>query len=138
MPLETLTAYTTPASPATDGGALDFDQNATVNGTAIAHTAGSPDITLAEPGTYFVTYSGTASPGAGASFPATNTLQFSLNGTPLTGAAAQHVFSSASETAPQTMSLVFNVTSAPATLQVQSSGGTFNYSGYNLNAYKIA
>ena len=138
VPLETLTTYTTPTSPVTSGNALDFDQNATINGTAIAHTAGSQDVTISEPGTYFATYSGTASPASGQSVPAANNLLFTLNGTALTGAAAQHVFTTASETAPQTMSLVFNVTSTPATLQVLSSGGDFNYSNYNLNVYKIS
>ena len=137
VPLNTLTTYTTPTSPATTGEALDFDRNATVNGTAISHIAGASTVTLAQTGTYYAQYAGTAAPASGSSYPVTNTLQFALNGTPVTGAAVQHVFPAAGQTETQSMAVIFNVTSAPATLSVVSSGGNFNYSNYNLNVSKI-
>ena len=94
-------------------------------------------MTLTQTGTYYAQYVGTAAPASGSTYPVTNTLQFTLNGTPITGAAAQHIFPAAGQTEAQSMAVIFNVTSAPATLSVVSSGGNFNYSNYNLNVNKL-
>ena len=62
---------------------------------------------------------------------------FTLNGTQITGAATQHVFTTANETSAQSLSSVITVTTTPATLQVVSSGGAFGYSNTSLNIFKI-
>ena len=121
----------------TSGQPLVFDRTATQTGTAIAHADNSADITLSEPGTYVAVYSGTAAPQTGATFPESNLLTFTLNGAALNGAAAQHVFNAATDTAPQSMSQVFTVTSVPATLQVNSSGGDYLYSNTSLSVFQI-
>ena len=82
-------------------------------------------------------YNGTAAPQSGASLPETNLLTFTLNGTTLTGAATQHVFTAANETAAQSAAQAFTVTDVPATLQVVSTGGDFIYSNTALNVFKI-
>ena len=94
-------------------------------------------ITIGEEGTYFVSFNGTAAPQNAVSLPETNLVQFTLNGTAQNGASTQHIFTTADETSAQSASLVFNVTSVPATLQVVSSGGSFLYSGTTLNIFKI-
>ena len=93
--------------------------------------------TISQPGTYFATYNGTAAPLVNAELPQTNLLQFTLNGTTQNGASTQHVFTTANETSAQSASLVFSVTVNPTTLEIVSSGGTFNYSGVTMNIFKL-
>lgn len=114
-----------------------FDRTALQNGSAISHTDNTTEFTISEPGTYFATYNGTAAPLANAQLPETNLLQFTLNGTALNGAATSHVFTTANETSAQSASIVFTVTDTPATLEIVSGGGTFNYTGTTMNLFKI-
>ena len=137
MPVEALSAYSIPTQTVADNAAVIFDRTAAQQGTAITHADNSADITIGEEGTYFVSFNGTAAPQNAASLPETNLVQFTLNGTAQNGASTQHIFTTADETSAQSASLVFNVTSVPATLQVVSSGGSFLYSGTTLNIFKI-
>ena len=108
------------------------------NGSAISHADNTAAFTISEPGTYFATYNGTAAaPLANAQLPETNLVQFTLNGTAQNGASTQHIFTTANETSAQSASLVFTVASVPATLELVSSGGTYNYSGVTMNIFKI-
>ena len=134
---QALSAYTTPSTPITSGSAIDFDQNATQSGTAIRHTAGSTDFTITQPGVYYATYTGTVSPGMGATFPATSLVNFRLNGSDLPDAASQTTLNAAGDTAEQTVNATFTVTDTPATLQVVSSGGNFNYSLASMNIHYL-
>ena len=134
---QALSAYTTPSTPITSGSAIDFDQNATQSGTAITHTAGSTDFTITQPGVYYATYTGTVSPGMGATFPATSLVNFRLNGSDLPDAASQTTLNAAGDTAEQTVNATFTVTDTPATLQVVSSGGNFNYSLASMNIHYL-
>ena len=134
---QALSAYSTPATQAQAGNAVEFDQNASQNGTAITHTAGTPTFTIDQSGIYSATYTGTASPGTGATFPTTNLLQMQLNGSNIPGADAQSIFNTSSDAIQQTISAIFQITSTPATLQLVSQDGTFNYSNIKMNLYKI-
>lgn len=136
-PLESMTAYSTPSQQVADNAAVVFDRTALQNGTAVSHADNSALFTIDQPGTYFAAYNGTAAPPANAQLPVSNLLQFSLNGTALNGAATQHVFTTANETSAQSASIIFTVTSTPATLELVSSGGTFNYTGVTMNLFKI-
>ena len=110
---QALSAYTTPSTPITSGSAIDFDRNATQSGTAITHTAGSTDFTITQPGVYYATYTGTVSPGMGATFPATSLVNFRLNGSDLPVAASQTTLNAAGDTAEQTVNATFTVTDTP-------------------------
>ena len=94
-------------------------------------------MTITEPGTYYVSYSGTAAPQAGATYPETNLITFTLNGTTLGGTAAQHTFTADGQTSAQSAAQLLTVTDAPATLQVNSSGGDYLYSNTTLNVIKV-
>lgn len=137
LPAEALSAYSVPTQTVANNAAVIFDRTAAQEGTAITHADNSADIVIGQTGTYFVSFNGTAAPLNAASLPETNLVQFTLNGTTQNGASTQHIFTTADETSAQSASLVFNVTSAPATLQVISSGGDFLYSGTTLNIFKI-
>ena len=135
--MESMTAYSTPSQQVADNAAVVFDRTALQNGTAVSHADNSAQFTIDQPGTYFAAYNGTAAPPANAQLPVSNLLQFSLNGTALNGAATQHVFTTANETSAQSASIIFMVTSTPATLELVSNGGTFNYTGVTMNLFKI-
>ncbi len=132
-----MTAYSTPTQQVTNNAAVIFDRTASQNGSAISHADNTAAFTISEPGTYFATYNGTAAPLANALLPETNLVQFTLNGTAQNGASTQHIFTTANETSAQSASLVFTVASVPATLELVSSGGTYNYSGVTMNIFKI-
>ena len=130
--MESLTAYSTPSQQVTNDAAVIFDRTALQNGSSISHTDNTAQFTISDPGTYFATYNGTAAPLVNAQLPETNLLQFTLN-----GAATSHIFTTANETSAQSASIIFTVASTPATVEIISSGGTFNYTGVTMNLFKI-
>lgn len=134
---QAISAYSTPATQVQEGSAVEFDKTSSQNGTAITHTDGTTTFTINQPGIYAATYTGTASPGTGATFPTTNLLQMQLNGSNIAGADAQSIFNSSSDTNQQTISAIFQVTTTPATVQLVSQDGTFNYSNIKMNIYQI-
>lgn len=134
---QALSAYSTPAAVAASGGALEFDMNNALVGTALAHTPGSDTVTISEPGTYFVQYNGTTYPANITSFPAVNTINFTLNGATQSAGAAQTRFDSAAQVEAISAAAVFNITTVPTTLQVISGGGVYGYSDATLNVFKI-
>lgn len=122
---------------AASGAALEFDMNNALVGTALAHTPGSDTVTISEPGTYFVQYNGTTYPANITSFPAVNTINFTLNGATQSAGAAQTRFDSAAQAEAISAAAVFNITTVPTTLQVISGGGVYGYSDATLNVFKI-
>lgn len=132
-----MSAYSTPAAVAASGSALEFDMNNALVGTALAHTPGSDTVTISEPGTYFVQYNGTTYPANITSFPAVNTINFTLNGATQSAGAAQTRFDSAAQAEAISAAAVFNITTVPTTLQVISGGGVYGYSDATLNVFKI-
>lgn len=82
-------------------------------------------------------YNGTASPAPGDTFPTTNLLQLQLDGSNIAGADAQSIFNSSSDAIQQTISAIIQVTTTPATVQLVSQDGTFNYSNIKMNIYQI-
>ncbi len=114
-----------------------FDRTSAQAGTAITHADSSADVTITEPGTYYASYSGTAAPQTGASYPESNLITFTLNGTTLDGTATQHIFTADGQTSAQSAAQLFTVTDVPATLQVVSGGGDYLYSNTTLNVIKI-
>ena len=135
--VQSITSYSTPTQAVANNAAIVFDRTASQNGSALTHTDNTTQFTISQPGTYFATYNGTAAPLVNAQLPQTNLLQFTLNGTAQNGASTQHVFTTANETSAQSASLVLTVTSVPTTLEIISSGGTFNYSGTTMNIFKV-
>lgn len=116
---------------------LIFDRNASQAGTDVSHNQNSSKVTVQTPGYYSVTFNGNIAPLTSASFPLTVVLYLVQNGTTVAGAAAQHTFQNASDTANAAFSQILNITSVPATLQVASQGDKFAYSGISMIVQKI-
>ena len=120
-----------------DGGAVTFDANGDIAGSDISHTAGSGDVTISATGTYYVQFSANVAPTGTTTYPAADIATISLNGQTLNGGAGTAQFSSASDSRHMTAATIVNVTDAPATVSVVSSGGQFLYTGATINVYKI-
>ena len=116
---------------------LVFDRNASQAGTDITHDQNSSQITIQTPGYYSVSINGILAPTSTSTLPLTTGLYLEQNGTPVAGAAAQHTFQNVTDSANLAFSQIIDVTSVPATLQVEAQGGDFAYSGINLTVQKI-
>ena len=117
---------------------LIFDRNASQAGTDITHDQNSSQITLRTPGYYSVSFNGNLAPISASTLPLTIGLYLEQNSTPVAGAAAQHTFQNATDSTNLAFSQILDVTSVPATLQVEAQGGDFAYSGINLTVQKIS
>lgn len=134
---EMLSAYSTPASPASNNTPLVFDQNGPSIGSAITHGAGSSDFAVSEPGVYTAAFHGNAAPASGVNFPLAISLSLQLNGTNVPGALTQHSFHTSSDTATLSFSFPVQVTTAPSTISIMAQGGNFIYSAVSLTLTKI-
>ncbi len=135
--VESITAYSTPTAPVTNGSPLVFDRNGTQNGTAISHTLNTSDFIITQPGVYYVFYKGTATPGLGITIPASNSLFLRFNGANVPGSEVTSIFTAATDDEVQSLSGIVNVSSVPSTLSIVSSGDTFNYSVTSLNIFRL-
>ena len=79
---EVLATVDTTPQPTSANGALIFNETPLVSGTAITHTAGSPDVQINQPGIYQAFFTGTVLIDAGTTIPSTLTVQLTLNGVP--------------------------------------------------------
>ena len=136
-PLSLLSSYSTPPQPGTSGTALLFDQNGTSYGSDISHTAGSAAFTINTPGVYAVSFHGAMSPASGVTFPLNVTLTLQQNGAAVPGGTALHNFHTSSDTANLALSVPVTVSSAPSTLQIMPSGGSFLYSSIGMTVCRL-
>ena len=134
---QAVSAYSLPAAQVSDGGAVQFDVTATQSGTDVTHTAGSGDVTITQPGTYFVQYGATVAPTGAASYPVTGIVTLSVNGQTQSAGAGMVQFDAATPAKQISAAAVLNVTDVPATVQVISSGGNFLYSNATINVFKV-
>ena len=134
---QAVSAYSLPAAQVSDGGAVQFDMTATQSGTDVTHTAGSGDVTITQPGTYFVQYGATVAPTGAASYPVTGIVTLSVNGQTQSAGAGMVQFDAATPARQISAAAVLNVTDVPATVQVISSGGNFLYSNATINVFKV-
>ena len=132
-----MSAFSAPSAPVSDGGAAVFDVNDAQAGNAISHVAGSADVTISQPGTYYAQYAASVAPAGTTALPATNIVTFSLNGQTINAGAGTAQFTATGQTEHLTAAAILSVTTVPSTLRVISSGGTFLYSAATLNIFEI-
>lgn len=130
-------AYSTPSAPGTAGAPLTFDVNGASAGTAIAHTAGSGDFTVSEPGTYLVSFHGNVSPASGDTLPLNILLELEQDGAVVSGAVAQQTFQNATDSATMSFAFPVTVTNTPSTFSVVGEGGNFLYSAASMSVYRL-
>ena len=136
-PVSLLSAYSTPPQSGTNGGALLFDQNGPAYGADLSHTAGSGTFTVNTPGVYAVSFHAALAPTAGAAYPLPIVTTLEQDGSTVPGGTALHTFQSDSDTANVSFSVPVTVATAPSTLQVVGSGGTYLYSAAGMTISRL-
>lgn len=136
-PVSFLAAYSTPPQTGTTGTTLIFDRNASQAGNDISHNQNSSQVTIQTPGYYDVSFNGIIGPLSNSVLPLTTGFYLIQNGNTVSGAAAQHTFQNASDTASLSFSQIVSISSVPAILQIKSQGGNFAYSSINITVQKI-
>ncbi|PFZ91317.1 hypothetical protein COL83_17865 [Bacillus wiedmannii] len=125
------------------GNAVSFNTNSVINGTAISHTPGSTNITLAPNQTYYAFYE--ASSNLGFADQGTAILQLELNGALLNGTQSEVNLSQTATNFPPDFTrlslssgAVFNTGAGANTLTlVNASGHAVDVEGANINIIKL-
>ncbi len=136
-PLSLLSAYSTPPQSGGNNTLLIFDNNKLSYGSEINHTPGSTDVTINQPGVYWVAFHGSFSPANGTTFPENMGVSLIKDGSVVPGATSQYIFHTSSQTAALSFSTPVEVSSAPTTLQVRGDGGNYLYSTTGISVYRL-
>lgn len=134
---EVLATVDATAQPTSAGGALVFTDTPLVSGTTLSHSAGSADVVISQTGIYQATFHGAAAVDAGTTIPAELTVRLTLNGTPISGAVAHHTYTASNEVATLPMSVPFEVTAAPANLEVIAEPAGFTFSDISFTVARL-
>ena len=129
---ELLSAYSTPPQTGTAGGALVFDRNAVVNGTAVSHAQNSASIVIQQTGFYQVSFHGTIGPTSGADFPMTVSMYLEQQGTEVPGTAVQHTFHTTVDTSNVAFTQIIQAATVPTTIEVIGQGKNYFYGPVSL------
>ena len=116
---------------------MNFDMNAIQYGTAITHAAYDPDITIQEPGYYYVDFHGTISATDGSTLPLSIFIYLLQRGEVVPGTSIYHTFLDNDETATVAFSQIIRVTETPTVLNVGGSGGSYDYGNVSLTMYQL-
>lgn len=137
VPLDVLTAYSTPPQVGTENTELIFDRNGTLFGTSIQHAENTSEFTINGSGIYYVSFHGTISPVSGVTFPINILVNLQQDGTIVSGSEVQHTFHTSTENVNVAFSTI--ITANPnTTFRIVGTGGQYFYSSIGINIYKIA
>lgn len=136
-PLSLLSTYSTPPQSGGNNTPLVFDNNELSYGNEINHTPGSTDVTINQPGVYWIAFHGSFSPANGTTFPENMGASLTKDGNVVPGATSQYIFHTSAQTAALSFSTPLEVSSAPTTLQVVGDGGNYLYSTTGLSVYRL-
>ncbi len=134
---EFLSAYSTPPQVGASGGALIFDRNAVINGTAISHAQNSADIVIQQTGFYQVSFHSTMGPTTGADFPMTVSMYLQQQGTEVPGTVVQHTFHTTADTSNAAFTQIIKVVSVPTTIKMIGQGEDYFYGPASLVVNKL-
>ena len=133
---EVLATVDTITQPTSANGALIFNETPLVSGTAITHTAGSPDVPITQTGIYQAFFTGTALIAEGTTIPSTLTVRLTLNETPITGAVARHTFTASNEEVTLSINAPFPVTGT-GTLKVVTRDAGYSFENASLTIIRL-
>lgn len=133
---EVLATVDTITQPTSANGALIFNETPLVSGTAITHTAGSPDVPITQTGIYQAFFTGTALIDEGTTIPSTLTVRLTLNETPITGAVARHTFTASNEEVTLSINAPFPVTGT-GTLKVVTRDAGYSFENASLTIIRL-
>ena len=137
QPVTLLSAYSTPVQNGTSGTALIFDRNGLSYGSAISHASNSAAFTINTPGVYMTSFQGVFNPASGSNFPLSITLTLQQGGSSVPGGGVLHTFHTSADAAVLPIAVPVAVSSAPSTLQLVATGGSFQYSGVTMTITRL-
>lgn len=133
---EVLATTDSTGQPSVAGGALTFNENPLISGTAITHAAGSTDIQITEPGIYQITFQSSIAVETGTAIPSTLTLRAEFNGANISGAVSTHTFTATGEVANLFFSVPFRAT-GPGTLRIVADAAGYTYQDIALTVFRL-
>ena len=116
---------------------LIFDRNGLSYGSAISHASNSAAFTINTPGVYMTSFQGVINPASGVNFPLSITLTLQQGGSGVPGGGVLHTFHTSADAAVLPIAVPVAVTSAPSTLQLVGTGGSFQYSGITMTISRL-
>ena len=134
---EFLSAYSTPSQPGTSGSKLIFDRNAVSYGTSVTHSQNSADVTIEQPGYYYISFHGSISPAQGQKYPLTILMNLQQQGNAVPGSSVHCVFQNSSGVSNIAFTQIIQVKNVPAVVNVVGSGGGFLYTEISMNIQKL-
>lgn len=135
--LEALATVDTTGQPTSAGGALIFNDNPLVSGSAITHAAGTPDVQINQPGVYQAVFTGTFTPDVGTAIPAPLSAQLYLNGAVVPGGTARRTFTATGEAAELTIHVPFRVDAVPSNVSVVTDNAGFTADELTLTVIRL-
>lgn len=118
-------------------GPVSFADIPLRSGKALRHQSGTTVVTLDKPGVYFASFHGAAQAGSDTALPAALRVQLRLNGSPVTGAVAQHSFTAAGQAATLSFGVSFRVSAVPAKLEVCANRNGFSFGERSLTVHRL-
>ena len=137
QPVNLLSAYSVPSQNGNSGTALIFDRNGLSYGSSISHANNTAAFTIQNPGVYMAAFQGVFNPASGVNFPLSITITLQQDGTSVPGGSVLHTFHTSPDAAVIPITVPVEVSSAPSTLQLVGTGGSFQYSGITMTISRL-
>ncbi len=138
MPLNVYAASNeTSQTPAADEAPLTFADTVTAAGTAVTHTPGTGEFTLAEAGTYEIAYNTTAAAAAGAALPVTAGVYLARGDVQIPGTSASATLAAAGDIMALSGGTIITVGTAPETVTLRAATASASYYDSSLYIHKL-
>ncbi|MBS6956809.1 MAG: collagen-like protein [Enterocloster asparagiformis] len=133
---EVLATTDSTGQPSTAGGALIFNDNPLISGTAITHAAGSTDIDIFEPGIYQVSFQSSIAVNTGTAIPSSLTLRAQFINADIPGAVSTHTFTATSEVANMSFNVPFQA-AGPGILRITADASGYTFQDIGLTVFRL-
>ena len=133
---EVLATTDSTGQPSAAGGALIFNDNPLISGTAITHAAGSTDIEILEPGIYQVSFQSSTAVDTGTAIPSSLTLRAQFNNADIPGAVSTHTFTATSEVANMSFNIPFQA-AGPGILRITADALGYTFQDIGLTVFRL-
>ena len=133
---EVLATTDSTGQPSTAGGALIFNDNPLISGTAITHAAGSTDIEILEPGIYQVSFQSSIAVNTGTAIPSSLTLRAQFINADIPGAVSTHTFTATSEVANMSFNVPFQA-AGPGILRITADASGYTFQDIGLTVFRL-
>ncbi|HIQ97037.1 MAG TPA: hypothetical protein IAB26_10795 [Candidatus Limivivens merdigallinarum] len=103
----------------------------------MTHSQNSADVTIEQPGYYYISFHGSISPAQGQKYPLTILMNLQQQGNAVPGSSVHCVFQNSSGVSNIAFTQIIQVKNVPAVVNVVGSGGGFLYTEISMNIQKL-